>query len=58
LGSGASRLASGRTGAAQGGVRAGLAEDAQAYNELITSWSAIESAAAREPAAQQQTLFD
>lgn len=38
--------------------RAGLAEDARAYNELITSWTAIESAAAREPNAAQQTLFD
>lgn len=38
--------------------RAGMAEDARAYNELITSWSAIEAAAAREPAAQQRTLFD
>jgi putative DNA methylase len=38
--------------------RVGLAEDARAYNELITSWNAIETAAAREPAAQQQILFD
>ena len=38
--------------------RAGWAEDARAYNELITSWTAIESAAAREPAAQQRSLFD
>jgi adenine-specific DNA methylase len=38
--------------------RAGRAEDARAYNELITSWSAIESAAAKEPAAQQRTLFN
>ncbi|MCY2995755.1 MAG: DUF1156 domain-containing protein [Planctomycetota bacterium] len=38
--------------------RAGWAEDARAYNELITSWSAIESAAAHEPAAQQRSLFD
>lgn len=38
--------------------RAGLAEDARAYNELITSWSAIESAAAREPGASQSVLFD
>lgn len=37
--------------------RAGLAEDARAYNELITSWSAIESAAAREPADQQGRFF-
>lgn len=38
--------------------RAGLAEEARAYNELITSWSGIESAAAKEPAATQRTLFD
>lgn len=38
--------------------RAGLAEDARAYNELITSWTAIESAAARQPGAQQGTLFE
>lgn len=38
--------------------RAGLAEDARAYNELITSWTAIESAAARQPAAQQGILFE
>lgn len=38
--------------------RAGWAEDARAYNEIITSWSAIESAAAATPAPQQSTLFD
>jgi putative DNA methylase len=38
--------------------RAGLAEDARVYNELITSWTAIEAAAAREPAATQRTLFE
>ena len=38
--------------------RAGLAEDARAYNELITSWTAIETAAAREPAATQRALFE
>jgi putative DNA methylase len=38
--------------------RAGLADEARAYNELITSWSGIESAAAKEPAATQRTLFD
>jgi putative DNA methylase len=38
--------------------RAGLAEDARAYNELITSWSAIESAAASESGSKQRTLFD
>ncbi len=37
--------------------RAGWAEDARAYNEIITSWSAIESAAAVTPAPQQPTLF-
>ena len=40
--------------------RLGQAEDARAYNELITSWTGIESAASREakPAARQGTLFD
>jgi putative DNA methylase len=38
--------------------RAGWAEDARAYNEIITSWSAIESAATRVPAPKQATLFD
>ena len=38
--------------------RAGRAEDARAYNELITSWPGIESAAAKEPAPIQGTLFD
>lgn len=38
--------------------RAGLVEDARAYNELITSWSAIESAAASESGSQQRTLFE
>jgi len=38
--------------------RANLAEDARAYNELITSWSGIESAAAKEPSATQRTLFE
>ena len=33
--------------------RAGWAEDARAYNEIITSWSAIESAAARVPGPKQ-----
>lgn len=37
--------------------RAGWAEDARAYNEIITSWSAIESAAAAAPAPKQTTLF-
>ena len=37
--------------------RAGWAEDARAYNEIVTSWSAIESAAAAVPAPKQTTLF-
>lgn len=37
--------------------RAGWPEDARAYNEIITSWSAIESAAAAAPKAQQADLF-
>jgi putative DNA methylase len=37
--------------------RAGWAEDARAYNEIITSWSAIEAAAAAAPTPQQTTLF-
>ena len=38
--------------------RAGRAEDARAYNELITSWSGIESAAAKVPTSTQRTLFE
>ena len=38
--------------------RAGRAEDARAYNELITSWTGIESAAAKVPVSTQRTLFD
>jgi putative DNA methylase len=38
--------------------RSNRAEDARAYNEVVTSWSSIESAAAKEPAATQRTLFD
>jgi len=38
--------------------RAGRAEDARAYNELITSWTGIESAATKEPAATQRRLFE
>ena len=37
--------------------RANLAEDARAYNELITSWTAIEVAAAKEPVKRQRELF-
>jgi len=38
--------------------RAGWAEDARAYNEIITSWSAIEAAAIRVPGPKQTALFD
>jgi len=38
--------------------RAGWTEDARAYNEIITSWSAIEAAAARVPGPQQADLFE
>lgn len=38
--------------------RAGWSEDARAYNEIITSWPAIEDAAASSPAPRQTTLFD
>ena len=40
--------------------RLGQAEDARAYNELITSWTGIETAAARNatPAIKQGELFD
>jgi putative DNA methylase len=37
--------------------RAGWAEDARAYNEIVTSWDAIESAAAAVPVPRQATLF-
>ena len=37
--------------------RAGWAEDARAYNEIVTSWNAIEGAAAAAPAPQQATMF-
>jgi putative DNA methylase len=37
--------------------RAGWADDARAYNEIITSWSAIESAASAVPTPKQTTLF-
>ncbi len=33
-------------------------EDARAYNEVVTSWSGIESAALKKPAPIQRTLFD
>jgi putative DNA methylase len=39
--------------------RQGWAEDARAYNELITSWTGIESAASAVPSQKRQgTLFD
>jgi putative DNA methylase len=38
--------------------RAGWAEDARAYNEIVTSWGAIEAAATRVPGPKQEALFD
>jgi putative DNA methylase len=38
--------------------RAGWAEDTRAYNEIITSWSAIETAAAAAPLPHTADLFD
>jgi putative DNA methylase len=38
--------------------RKGWAEDARAYNEVVTGWSGIETAAAREPGAEQRQLFE
>ena len=38
--------------------RKGWAEDARAYNELITSWSGIESAAGSAPTQQERGLFE
>lgn len=38
--------------------RAGWAEDARAYNEIVTSWSGIEAAAVAAPAPHQASLFD
>lgn len=38
--------------------RANWAEDARAYNEIITSWAAIEEASARTIAPKQTNLFD
>jgi putative DNA methylase len=38
--------------------RSGWAEDARAYNEIITSWSAIEAAAAAAPTPLQADMFD
>ena len=38
--------------------RKGWSEDAMAYNELITSWTAIESAAGAAPAEKQLSVFE
>jgi putative DNA methylase len=38
--------------------RAGLAEDARAYNEVVTGWSGIEAAAVKVATPQQRSLFD
>lgn len=38
--------------------RKNWAEDARAYNEVVTSWSGIESAAAKDPGYVQRELFD
>ena len=38
--------------------RAGLSEEARAYNDLVTSWAPIESAASHEANSQQRTLFE
>jgi putative DNA methylase len=38
--------------------RSGRAEDARAYNEVVTGWSGIESAAVKVATPQQRTLFD
>ena len=38
--------------------RANRAEDARAYNEVVTGWSGIESAAAKLPSPKQGSLFD
>jgi putative DNA methylase len=38
--------------------RKNWAEDARAYNELVTSWSGIETAASKEPSLIQRELFD
>ena len=37
--------------------RAGWAEDARAYNEIVTSWSAIEATATAAPVEKQASLF-
>jgi putative DNA methylase len=38
--------------------RKNWAEDARAYNEVVTSWSSIEAVAAKEPSLIQRELFD
>ena len=38
--------------------RKGRAEDARAYNEVVTGWSGIETAASKEPVAVQGQLFE
>jgi putative DNA methylase len=38
--------------------RKGWAEDARAYNEVVTGWSSIETAAAKIPGPSQGILFD
>jgi putative DNA methylase len=38
--------------------RQGWAEDARAYNEVVTGWSGIESAASKVPGPVQGTLFE
>ena len=38
--------------------RKGLADEARAYNEVVTSWSGIETAASKEPGAVQGQLFE
>ena len=38
--------------------RKSWAEDARAYNEVVTSWAGIESAAAKVPTPTQRTLFE
>ena len=38
--------------------RKGWADDARAYNELVTAWSSIERAASESGARGEQTTFD
>jgi len=38
--------------------RKNWADDARAYNEVVTSWSAIETAAAKESSSTQRALFE